>query len=112
VSSDAVAPHGSEPELEEALRELKKLSTWFKPGPVRGSAPALPVKIIDVLVARGRVSPDMYEYAVQTGLVTVAGKVCLLHPQQFDMNIVDLRARTVTPPIREYLAGYLHARRS
>lgn len=112
VSTDAVPSNGHEPELEGALRELKKLSAWFKPGPVRARAPALPVKIMDVLVARGRVSPEMYEYAVETGLVTVEGKVCLLHPQQFGMNIVDLRARTVTPPIREYLAGYVRAQPS
>jgi len=96
--------------ISDAVRELKKLVTRFKPGPVSGGAPALPTKILEVLVARGRVSPDMYDYAVETGLITVAGKAFLLHPQQFGMNIVDLRERRPTPAAREYLAGYLRSR--
>ena len=111
VSTDEITRDDHEPAFEDALRELKQLSAWFKPGPVRGGAPTLPVRIMKVLVARERVSPDMYYYAVDTGLVTLAGKVCSLHPQQFGMNIVDLKARRLTPPIREYLAGYIRARR-
>lgn len=107
---DETDADGHEAEIDDAVRELKKLTTRFKPGPVSEKAPALPVKIMDVLVARGRVAPDLYEYAVETGLITVEGKVCLLHPQQFGMNVVDLRERRITAEVEEYLSGYLRSR--
>ena len=100
---------GDDHAIDEAVRQLKRLVTRFKPGPVSSNDPALPMKIVDVLAARRRISPEMYKYGVETGLITVVGKVCLLHPQQFGMNIVDLRERRVTPAIREFLAGYLAA---
>jgi len=98
--------------VEEAVRQLKRLVTRFKPGPVSSNDPALPTRIVEVLVARRRVSPEMYRYGLQTGLITVVGKVCLLHPQQFGMNIVDLRERRITPAIREFLVGYVAAQGS
>jgi hypothetical protein len=112
ISSDAIPVDPGDPDIADAVLELKQLSAWFKPGPVRGEGPALPLKIMEVLVARRRVSPEMYEYALETGLVTIEAKACLLHPQQFGMNIVDLRARTATPAVREFLAGYLQSRES
>lgn len=99
---------GDEPAMIEAVRELKKLVTRFKPSVVPGGALALPTKILDVLVARGRVSGELYAYAVETGLVEVAGKNALLHPQQFGINVVDIRARRASPALRVYLARYLH----
>ena len=107
VSAAAHARDDDEPDVADAMRELKKLVTRFKPGPVKDSSPVLPVKIMDVLVARRRVSPDMHAYAVERGLITTEGKVCSLHPQQFGMNIVDLRERRVTPAVRVILSGYL-----
>lgn len=95
--------------LERAIRELKKLVTRFKPGPVSGNHPALPISIVNVLVARGRVSRDMYDYGRKTGLITVTGRVCLLHPQQFGMNIVDLKERRATPAVQDFLAEYVEA---
>lgn len=110
LATDNSATDGHEPALDDAVRELKKLATRFKPGPVSGNAPALPVKIMNVLAARERVSPELYDYAVETGLITIVGKVCLINPQQFGMNIVDIRQRRLTPAVEDYLAGYLRSR--
>jgi hypothetical protein len=96
-----------EPALAEAVRELKKLATRFKPGVVAGSNPTLPTKILDVLVARERVSPSLYKYAVRTGLITVVGQDAFLNPQQYGINIVDLRQRRLTPALRTYLGKYI-----
>jgi hypothetical protein len=103
---------GEDQAVEEGVRQLKRLATRFKPAPVSSNDPALPTRIVDVLVARRRVSPEMYEYALQKGLITVVGKVCLLHPQQFGMNIVDLKERRITPAIREFLADYIGTKAS
>jgi hypothetical protein len=108
VSTDQRELEGDQQSLIDAVRELKNLATRFKPGPVSGNAPVLPVRITEVLVARHRISPEMYSYALDTGLITVAGKSCQLHPQQFGMNIVDLRAQRLTPAVEQYLADYLH----
>jgi hypothetical protein len=92
-----------------AIRELKKLVTRFKPGVVTGSAPTLPLKILDVLVARERVSPPLRAYAIKTGLITIEGKDAYLHPQQFGINIVDIRNRSATPAIRAFLADFVRS---
>jgi hypothetical protein len=101
-----------EPSLHDAMRDLKKMLTRFKPGPVSGDGPVLPVSILDVLVSRGRVSAELREYALATGLLTVVGKSYVLHPQQFGINIVDVRERHATPAIREFLAGYVQTQHS
>ena len=111
--SNGIGPGGGADErIEDAVRELKKLATRFKPGPVAGNAPALPTKIMEVLVARGRVSADMHSYALETGLITVDGKITSLHPQQFGMNIVDLKERRLTPAVEDYLAAYVRSYRT
>ena len=100
-----------EPGFDDALLDLKKLATRFKPGVVAGSAPTLPAKIVGVLVARRRVSPELYQYALDTGLITVSGKDAYLHPQRFGLNIVDITERRITPAAQDYLANYVRDRR-
>ena len=110
-TTDRVVNANGEPGFDDALLDLKKLATRFKPGVVAGSAPTLPAKIVDVLVARRRVSPELYQYALDTGLITVSGKDAYLHPQRFGLNIVDITERRITPAAQAYLADYVRDRR-
>ena len=109
VSTDLVSDEPEEVAIANAFRDLKNLATRFKPGPVAGKAPALPTAIIEVLVARGRVSKEMYGFAGASGLVTRDGRSSLLHPQQFGMNIVDIRSQRLTPEVESFLRDFIES---
>jgi hypothetical protein len=102
-------PKAGQTEIATAFRDLKNLTTRFKPGPVKGRAPTLPKAILEVLVDKGRISRQMAEFAEQSGLVVVDGQSCFLHPQQFGMNVVDIRAQRLTEAVEAFLRDFLAA---
>lgn len=110
VSTDIGNSEPEQADIAGAFRDLKNLTTRFKPGPVSGRAPALPKSILEVLVARGRVSRSMSEFAQKSGLVVTNGRSCFLHPQQFGMNVVDIRSQRVTAAVEAFLWEYLDER--
>lgn len=107
VSADVGDSEPEQADIAGAFRDLRNLTTRFKPGPVSGRAPALPKSILEVLVARGRLSRPMSEFAQESGLVVADGRSCSLHPQQFGMNVVDIRSQRVTSAVEAFLREYL-----
>lgn len=107
VSADVGVDELEQADIAGAFQDLKNLTTRFKPGPVSGKAPTLPKSILEVLVARGRVSRPMSEFAQKSGLVVADGQACFLYPQQFGMNVVDIRSQRVTPAVERFLREYL-----
>lgn len=100
-----VTVRANDEELGDALRELGKLMGWFK-GDVGGQL-SHPVRTMDTLVAKRRVSPALFTYARERGLVVVVGGDYVLRPDEFGINFQQIRLREANDQVREFLEGFI-----
>jgi Bacterial regulatory proteins, luxR family len=94
--------------LNDWLRELRKLMTWFK-GDRMGRL-SHPVKTMDTIVAKERVAPDLFAFALERGLIKQTGKDYTLHPDEFGINFQQVRLRQANEGVQRLLGEFLESR--
>jgi hypothetical protein len=100
----AVGP--TDEKLMAALTDLGNIVGWFKSGGYH-AALGMPAKPMDTLIAKGRVNVSLFQYAESSGLIEKSGSWYVLRPEKFGISFEQVRIRSLSEPVTEFLEGYL-----
>jgi hypothetical protein len=94
-------------DLLDALRDLRRLLQWFQAGPALRGRVGYHKRPLDIAANKGRVSPDMLEFALSTDLLYEDGKLYIATPENVSIDLFKVRNGEMDDHIEAYLRRYL-----